>query len=87
MADFRHQAELAKLARLLHTSPESLGFLGTLDSAALHALRHATARRRFPFDARSDLRMLEHEILGAKCKRLINICLRCGCFHCGIACH
>lgn len=45
MADFRHQAELAKLARLLHTSPEALGFLGTLDSAALNALRQSTTRR------------------------------------------
>lgn len=45
MADFRHQAELTKLARLLRTRPEALDFLGPLDSNALNALRLAATRR------------------------------------------
>lgn len=41
MTDFRRQAECVKLARLLHTSPESLDCLDDLDNDELHALRHA----------------------------------------------
>lgn len=44
MASLAQQAELLKLARLLHTTPERLGFLAKLDVPALRALRaHATA--------------------------------------------
>ncbi len=45
MADFRHQAELTKLARLLRTTPESLDFLDALDSDALNAVRQSAARQ------------------------------------------
>ncbi len=44
MADFRRQAELTKLARLLRASPAALEFLGTLDADQLNALRQAATR-------------------------------------------
>lgn len=53
MATLAQQAELLKLARLLRTTPERLGFLAKLDVMALRALRaHVTATL---FDADRDL--------------------------------
>ncbi|MGH8492308.1 MAG: hypothetical protein ACRERR_04290 [Moraxellaceae bacterium] len=44
MTDFRKQAERVKLARLLHTSPESLGYLDGLDLSTLQTLRFSCRR-------------------------------------------
>lgn len=44
MNDFRHQAESAKLARLLHTTAEDLDFLAALDASELHVLRLLSTR-------------------------------------------
>lgn len=44
MTDFRKQAEVVKLARLLGTVPEALVFLDALDASALQDLRQASSR-------------------------------------------
>jgi hypothetical protein len=44
MTDFRKHAERVKLARLLHTSPEALAYLDTLDMATLQTLRFSCRR-------------------------------------------
>lgn len=44
MTDFRKHAERVKLARLLHTSPEQLAYLDTLDLSTLQTLRFSCRR-------------------------------------------
>jgi hypothetical protein len=45
MTDFRKQAEVVKLSRLLHTTPESLAYLEALDTDTLHDLRQSCTRQ------------------------------------------
>ncbi len=44
MTDFRKHAERVKLARLLHTQPEALGYLDQLDLSTLQTLRFSSRR-------------------------------------------
>ncbi|MEQ1440284.1 hypothetical protein AAG565_13070 [Fontimonas sp. SYSU GA230001] len=60
MTTLAHQAETLKLARLLHTAPEQLDFVGRLDAAEVRALRERATAALFDGD-----RHLFHRVAAA----------------------